>query len=89
MTTETTQVGAGESSPAPDGSAMIPDELIDGYINHLHWSKHATETEVTLVVCNIRSFAVWLRTHMHTPNAPAEARASRRLGPDVGTGGQP
>jgi hypothetical protein len=55
-----------------DGSALIPDELVEGYINQLHWSKHATETEVTLVVCNLRSFANWLRTHMHTPNeAPA------------------
>lgn len=73
MTTETTPIGAGESSPEPDGSAMIPDELIDGYINDLHWSKHATETEVTLVVCNIRSFAVWLRAHVRAQNTKGQA----------------
>jgi len=54
-----------KSSQVLDGSAMIPDELINGYINHLSWSDKALEREKTLVICNIRGFGNWLRTHMY------------------------
>ena len=81
--------GAGSTSPALDGSAMIPDCLINGYINHLSWSDQATDHEKTLVAGNIQGFAIWLRTHMYglytpiytTPNAGAVPRR----GSDVGT----
>jgi hypothetical protein len=77
--------GAGSTSPALDGSAMIPEVLINGYINHLSWPDKATDREKTLVAGNIRGFGVWLRTHMYglytpiyaKPNAPREVRETR------------
>jgi len=66
--------GAGSTSPALDGSAMIPEELINGYINHLSWSDQATDREKTLVAGNIRGFAVWLRTHMYGLYTPIHAK---------------
>lgn len=65
MTTDKTAIGTGGSSPALDGSSMIPDELVNGYLNHLSWSDQVTDREKKLVVANIRGFAYWLRTHMH------------------------
>lgn len=82
--------------PSLDGSAMIPDELIKGYINHLSWSDKATDREKALVTGNIRSFAVWLRTNMYgiytpiykEPNTPCELDADvgpegKRITPDM------
>ena len=73
-------VWQGQAPEQIDALLAFPtDEQIEEYIRGLHWSKHATDTEVALVVGNIRSFARWMRS----PNAPAEAQSS--LQPDVGT----
>lgn len=52
-----------------DGSAMIPDELINDYIEHLTFVY--TDADKRLAIINqLRKFGQWLRDHMHGLHKP-------------------
>jgi hypothetical protein len=56
--------GAGKSFAFTPGTAreVASSEEVEGYIRSLKWSDYVGDEARTLVVGNIRAFAVWLRT---------------------------
>jgi hypothetical protein len=78
MTTETTPVGAGESSPAHDGSAIDRKA-----VTRIVWDRVAKERPHVICGDLLAITEYVIDAVESTQNAPAEARASRRLGPDV------
>lgn len=63
--------------PGERSGAEVSEDEIEEYIQGLPWSEQATEHEKTLVICNLRTFAHWLRGYVTRSELDALASPER------------